>query len=129
MLVNEPRSPGMKALHNTDSGMVTWWGTRIECKSALSRRRREGSISSTDEANARALLNPLSNSWAEMQPTEEVRNLAEQFMGNHPLKAADAMQLAAAHRWAGGQPAGYEFVSLDGTLRTAAMGEGFTVVP
>ena len=43
--------------------------------------------------------------------------------------AADALQLAAAYRWAAERPQGYEFVSLDGTLRRAAEAEGFTVVP
>lgn len=119
----------MKALLDADSAMVTWWGTRTECISALSRRRREGNISKADEANALSVLAPLSGSWSEMQPTDTVRDLAEQLMGRHPLKAADAMQLAAAHRWADGQPGGYEFVSLDETLRTAAEAEGFTVVP
>jgi predicted nucleic acid-binding protein len=64
-----------------------------------------------------------------MQPTERVRVLAERLMSAHPLKAADALQLAAAFRWAAEQPGGYEFVSLDGTLRTAAAVEGFTVLP
>ena len=50
-------------------------------------------------------------------------------MERHPLKAADALQLAAAYRWAAESPQGYAFVSLDRTLRGAAKAEGFTVVP
>jgi hypothetical protein len=45
------------------------------------------------------------------------------------MKAADALQLAAALRWAAEQPDGHEFVSLDETLRRAAKVEGFTVLP
>jgi uncharacterized protein len=119
----------MQSLHGEDSDLVTWWGTRPECISALSRGKREGSLSATDVTNARALLDHLSGNWAEMQPTDRVRVLAERLMGMHPLKAADAMQLAAAFRWAAEQPSGYEFVSLDGALRTAAAAEGFTVLP
>jgi predicted nucleic acid-binding protein len=129
LLVTEPKSGTMKTLQGEDSDLATWWGTRTECISALSRLGREGSLSSTDVANARVLLNHLSGNWAEMQPTERVRVLSERFMDTHPLKAADALQLAAAYRWAAEQPGGYEFVSLDGTLRTAAAAEGFTVLP
>ncbi len=50
-------------------------------------------------------------------------------MDMYPLKAPDAMQLAAAFRWAAELPSGYEFVSLDGTLRRAAAASGFTVLP
>lgn len=119
----------METLHGEDSDLVTWWGTRTECISAISRLGREGSLSSTDVTNARVLLNHLSDNWAEMQPMERVRVLSEHFIDTHPLKAADALQLAAAYRWAAEQPGGYEFVSLDGTLRTAAAAEGFTVLP
>jgi uncharacterized protein len=119
----------MKTLHDADNDLVTWWGTRAECISALNRRQREGSLSAADVTNARALLDRLSGSWSEMQPTDRGRELAERFMDTHPLKAPDAMQLAAAYRWAGEQPSGYEFVSLDRQLRTAADAEGFTVLP
>ena len=119
----------MKTLHGADADLVTWWGTRAECLSALNRRRREGSLSSKDVANARALLDHLSGNWAEMQPTDRIRALAERIMDTHPLKAADAMQLAAAYRWAAEQPSGHEFVSLDRQLRTAASSEGFSVLP
>lgn len=129
LLVNEPKSATMKAVHSADRDLVTWWGTRGECISALSRRRREGKLSSREIVDARVLLDSLSNSWAEMQPSDRVRTLAESFMDMHPLKAADALQLAAAFRWAAERPGGYEFVSLDGTLRRAAEAEGFTVLP
>jgi predicted nucleic acid-binding protein len=129
LLVNEPQSATMKNVHSADTDLVTWWGTRPECISALNRRRREGELSSQEVADARVLLDHLSNSWAEMQPTDRVRSLAERFMDTHPLKAADALQLAAAFRWAAEHPVGHEFVSLDGTLRRAAEAEGFTVLP
>jgi len=45
------------------------------------------------------------------------------------LRAADALQLAAALAWAQEQPLGRELVSLDLRLREAAQGEGFTILP
>ena len=119
----------MKDAHDADRDLVTWWGTRGECISALNRRRREGTLSPQEVADARVLLDSLSNSWAEMQPSDRIRNLAERFMDTHPLKAADALQLAAAFRWAAERPVGHEFVSLEGTLRSAAEAEGFTALP
>jgi predicted nucleic acid-binding protein len=129
LLISEPKSATMKNLLGEDAELITWWGTRAECISALNRRRREGSLSSTDVTNARTILDQLSGSWSEMQPTKRVRVLAERFMDTHPLKASDAMQLAAAFRWAAEQPGGHEFVSLDGTLRRAAAASGFAVLP
>jgi hypothetical protein len=43
----------------------------------------------------------------------------------HPLRAADALQLAAAYVAAERRPATLEFVTLDDRLRLAAMKEGF----
>ena len=129
LLVNEAQSTIMRTVHGSDSDVVTWWGTRTECISALKRQSREGTLSPNDEANARVVLNQLSASWAEMQPTDRIRTLSERFMDTHPLKAADAMQLAAAFRWAAERPDGHEFVCLDRTLRRAARAEGFKVLP
>jgi uncharacterized protein len=119
----------MRTIHGADNDIVTWWGIRAECISALNKLRRQGKLSSQEVADARVLLDHLSNSWAEMQPTERVRMWAERFMDAHPLKAADALQLAAAFRWAAEHSDGHEFVSLDGTLCRAAEAEGFTVLP
>jgi hypothetical protein len=47
----------------------------------------------------------------------------------HPLRAADALQLAAALIWVEEQPHGESFVSLDPRLRDSAAREGFTLVP
>lgn len=62
-------------------------------------------------ADARAVLDHLSNSWAELQPTDRVCTLAKRFIDTHPLKAADPLQLAAAFKWAAERPDGHEFVS------------------
>lgn len=65
----------------------------------------------------------------EIEPSEEVRNLASQFAGKHPLRAADALQLAAALYWCGGNTCKESFVCLDDRLRGAAALEGFRVLP
>ena len=47
----------------------------------------------------------------------------------HPLRAADALQLAAALEWAKGKPSGRTFITLDKQLALAATREGFMVLP
>jgi uncharacterized protein len=47
----------------------------------------------------------------------------------HPLRAADAFQLAAAQAWRQQDPSGASFVCLDERLRDAAAREGFSSLP
>ena len=74
-----------------------------------------------------ARLANLRGMWIEVQPTESVRDLAEALVQRHPLRAADAMQLAAALIWSNRQTRNRAFVCFDGRLAEAAVKEGFTV--
>ena len=112
-----------------DTSMVVWWGTRTECVSALMRRTREGGTTRADERAARHVLHSLASAWMEMQPNEALRDTAERLLAVHPLRAADALQLAAALSWCGQAPAGQHFVTFDQRLRDASFREGFTVLP
>ena len=125
----ESESEVIQELVRADSDMVVWWTTRVECVSALSRRLREGSIPSGAELKAKAILSALSSAWSEVQPTELVRLRAERLLMVHPLRAADAFQLAAALTWAQESPVGLDFVCLDQALRLAVAKEGFTALP
>jgi predicted nucleic acid-binding protein len=129
LVSREPFSDGMRRLLEEDVGMVVWWATRVECVSAISRRAREGLLGTEGEAAARGLLDDLSESWTEAQPTARLRGLAEQSLTAHPLRAADALQLAAALIWCGYQTRGCSFVCLDERLRTAASRSGFVLLP
>ncbi len=129
LVSREPFSDEMRRLLEEDVGMVVWWATRVECVSAISRRAREGLLGAEGEAAARGLLGDLSESWTEAQPTARLRGLAEQALTAHPLRAADALQLAAALIWCGPQTRGCSFVCLDERLRTAASRSGFDLLP
>ena len=65
----------------------------------------------------------------EIDPWSEVRERAIQLAMKHPLRAADALQLAAALDWCNGDTRGESFVCLDDRLRGAAALEGFRVLP
>jgi hypothetical protein len=125
----EKTSEEMKGLMEEDEDIIVWWTTRIECLSALSRRKREGVLPSGDEGKARTVLSALAAAWSEVQPTETVRLRAERLLSIHPLRAADAFQLASALIWAQETPRGLDFVCLDQNLREAALKEGFSVQP
>jgi hypothetical protein len=119
----------MKSLLDTDEEMVVWWATRVECLSALMRRHREAALASEAEQKAKSVLHVLSAGWSEVQPTEVLRRRAERLIAVHPLRSADALQLAGALVWAQDSPQGLEVVCLDRNLREAASREGFIVLP
>ena len=119
----------MIRLRQSDPFIVTWWTTREECHSAMERRVRAGSLTVAQARWARTRLAALSARAYEVPPSEAIRADAERLLGAYPLRAADALHLAAAHAWALGNPAGREFVCLDERLRTAAQVEGFGLLP
>lgn len=128
LLVTEPGSPECCRLLREDSVVVVWWGTPVECESALQRRLREGSLTSGDAAQARRALDHLAAAWLEVPPGEELRRLARRLLRTHPLRAADALQLAAALSLAGRGKEKLRFVSADQRLAQAADIEGLEVV-
>ncbi len=129
LLLDEPRTADMLAILREDDHMFVWWGTRIECVSALTRRTREGALAQKEETKARTILSALIDSWSETQPTNAVRTRAERLLATHPLRAADAFQLAAALAWSDPEQGPRVFVCLDSRLRTAAQKEGFRIEP
>ena len=81
-----------------DREMIVWWASPVQCGSAVHRLRREGAF-----------------------VAEDVAATALRLLAVHPLRAGDALQLAAALVWAqASRPGGREFVFLDDRLRTAA---------
>jgi uncharacterized protein len=128
LLVDEPQHGELESLLGVDPAMVVWWGTTVECASALARREREGFIGALVMRAAQERLRALSAQWHEVQPTQSLRNLAERMLRVHPLRAADSLQLAAALVAAEHDPASLEFVCLDDRLLEAAEREGFATV-
>jgi hypothetical protein len=106
--------------------MLVWWGSAVECISALARLERDGALSSPTLALQR--LQQLSAGWHEIDPSDEIRETAARFLRVHPLRAADALQLAAAFAAAERRPASLEIVTLDDRLADAARKEGFALL-
>ncbi len=130
LCVRETPTDFVRHLIDRDRQMAVWWGTLVECESALARRRRQGGWTDIADREGRIQLLDLASAWHSIDPSAAVRDRAVRLVRVHPLTAADAFQLAAALMWGGGDPvAGMEFVTLDERLARAARLEGFTVVP
>ncbi|MBK8574883.1 MAG: type II toxin-antitoxin system VapC family toxin [Elusimicrobia bacterium] len=129
LIVNEPRSGVLRYLIRQDEQMIVWWGTLLECFSALARREKDGLLRAPDVVRAREQIEGLVEGWTEIISGEDLRQSAERAIFLHPLRAADSLQLAAALVWVRHQPHHHEFVCLDHSLRDAARAEGFHVIP
>jgi predicted nucleic acid-binding protein len=128
LIGTESSSITVVAAYAADPAIVTWWGTRVECTSAVSRRERDGDWSAIEVALAVERLAALADQWQEIEPAEVVRTTAARLLRTHPLRAADALQLAAAIVAADGEPRSLTFVTLDTRLALAARREGFPVL-
>lgn len=128
LLVSETTTEQVAALLSEDRQMHVWWGTEVECASTLARLEREGVDPGIIET-ALSRLTMLRDDWNEIAPVSAVRVTAKRFLRLHPLRAADALQLAAAFALGDGDPGSVSFVSLDDRLRQAARLEGFPLLP
>jgi predicted nucleic acid-binding protein len=124
LCVQQSITPHAVALHKTHD-VVAWWAAPVEIASALARLVRLQQIIPTDYAKARKLAKALSDSWSLIQPSDVLRARALQLVDQYDLRAADAMQLAAAMEWCEGAPQGRVFLSADQRLREAALLVGF----
>ncbi len=127
LLVAEESTRRLQTLAAEDSAMLVWWGSTVECISALARLERDGALNVRAMALALQRLRQLSAGWHEVDPSDEIRETAARFLRVHPLRAADALQLAAAFAAAERRPASLELVTLDERLANAARKEGFAV--
>jgi len=128
LLMAESPTPAVLALAAEDPAMLVWWGTEVECASAISRLEREGLVDETAATKAFERLKQLAAAWHEVDPTDAVREAAVRFLRVHPLRAADSLQLAAAFMAAERRPASLEVITLDDRLGAAARKEGFTLI-
>jgi len=127
LLVEESATTAAMDLYRKDPVLLVWWGSLVECASALARLERDGGLSAGAATEALGRLKDLSSAWHEVQPVEEIRETAARFLRVHPLRTADALQLASAFVASEGRPSTLDFVTLDERLALAASKEGFPV--
>lgn len=128
LLAEDAATNRVQAVYGEDSTMIVWWGTPVECMSALARLEREERLDAVSITKAARRLKQMQRLWQEVQPLETLRDIAMRLLRVHPLRAADSLQLAAAIMASEHRPSTMEFVCLDARLALAAQREGFNVI-
>jgi len=124
LCVGQTTTPRAIALYKSYEAVI-WWATPVEIASALARLMRMKQLDSGGWAKARQLAAALADAWFVIQPSDALRAQATQFVDRYDLRAADALQLAAALEWCQDIPQGRVFLTADQKLREAAVLTGF----
>ncbi len=127
LLVQEPETAALLELYPGDD-VVAWWGSDVECASAVTRLERSGQLSAADTAESLRRLRGLANGWHVVEPSESIKEIARRLLRVHDLRVADSLQLAAAVTASEQRPASLELVCRDQRLALAADREGFAVL-
>ncbi len=120
-------SPSVQELSETYD-VVVWWATPVEARSAFARELRDGTLTQLEYKQALQKFNVIRAGWYEIQPAEELREIAESMLERYQLRGADALQLAAAYVWSGGRPFERHFICCDKRLLDAAKKVGFHII-
>ncbi|MGQ0643154.1 MAG: type II toxin-antitoxin system VapC family toxin [Gemmatimonadaceae bacterium] len=128
LIVAETTSARLEDLMREDPAAVTWCGSAIECTSALARLERDGALGAADVRAAIERLRQAMLGWIEVPASTDVRDQAMRLLRVHKLRAADAIQIAAAIVAADYHASALEFVTLDGRQGEVAEREGFRVL-
>lgn len=126
LLVAEETSASAADLLRTDPAMAIWWATRVECVSALARLERESSLSMEALVQALRRVDRIESGSVVVEPAQSVKNEAQRLLRRYDLRAADALQLAAACVLRD-QAGPLDFASEDQRLIAAAFREGFAI--
>ena len=78
--VEEPHRQTALRVLDADEHIVVWWGTSIEYVAAISRRERDGSLTTDEVAAHLSRLNALSQVWYEVQQSRRAgQTLRDEF--------------------------------------------------
>jgi len=118
---------GFQRPHSTLCATV-WWSTQIEIISGLTRLLRMREIDGTEFVEGKQVARAVAMTWSAIDPSAHIEREARALLELYPLRAADALQLAAALAWCEGKPKGKVFLSFDQRLSDAAGQAGFTLL-
>lgn len=129
LIVAETESDWARDRLAEDDRIVTWAWTRTEIVSAIERRTREGALTRLQRRNVLRNFDAFATHWDEVTDVLSVRSRANLLLARHPLRAANAGQLAAAILVQEQLNSKLTFVCLDQRLSIAAELEGLHVIP
>ncbi len=113
----------------SDSDVIVWTMSKVEVFSALCRRFRQNGINEGVFDSAKKRIDGFFDAAFEIVSVPKVKERALRLLQIHSLKAADALQLAAALIVTQEVPAKLTFMSFDEQLNIAAKREGFIINP
>lgn len=128
LLVQEASTESLARIYLEDRSITVWWSSAVECASSIARLERQGLMPGAEALNAAQRLQTLRTIWKEISPSDLMRDQAMRLLRLHPLRAGDALQLAAAWVASEQRPVSMEFVCLDQRLAKAALLEGFKII-
>ncbi|MDP3296400.1 MAG: type II toxin-antitoxin system VapC family toxin [Thermodesulfovibrionia bacterium] len=86
LCIEEPQTKIVQDIAKKDNALVVWWGSLVECYSAFARLYREGSLKYQEEEQVREVLFSLASVWTEIEPSEDIRDIAVRLLLNHSFK-------------------------------------------
>ena len=116
LLIAETSTRRLQAFAASDPDMLVWWGSKVECVSALARLERDTALAPQAAVRAFGRLEQLAADWHEIDPSDILREAAARFLRVHAFIAAEQ------------RPASLEMLTLDERLAGAAQKEGFSVI-
>ena len=127
--VDEKATRSVRDLSREDPELMVWILSEVEITSALWRRRRANELTEIVRADAQRQMDLTLSNAVTVADVPAVVRRARRLLASHTLRAADAMQLAAALLACEDEPSRLPFVTIDDRLADAAAREGFTIAP
>jgi len=127
LYVKETGSPAVRAACDRSEALATSRLSYVEAYAAAARRVREGGLSRKARARFAENLERDWQDYAIVEVSEVVCRLAVELAGRHPLRAADALQLASALFLRESARQSVLFLCFDERLVAAAQEEGLAV--
>ncbi|HEX2121152.1 MAG TPA: PIN domain-containing protein [Thermoanaerobaculia bacterium] len=125
LIFRESSSGAMRRLFTSDDAVLVSFLTPLELQAAVRRRTRLLNADAVERIEAGRRL--LESRMLVIDDAGATVATAREILVTHALRAADAVQLAAALIARAGGPR-FDFVSLDTDLSAAARAEGFPVL-
>lgn len=129
LLLTEKQSDYCLQILKDDQDVLLWCLSRVEIVSAMTRRLREQSLTFGEFQSAKIRLQHILEGAYQITALEKVMNRAVRLLEVHPLRAADACQLASVLVATQEDPYRVSLICFDERLKEAAIKEGFVVNP
>ena len=126
LCVLQPKTDTARRLYENYE-IVVWWATQVEMISGLTRLERMGQITQEQFLVGKRIARGIVRNWRSVGSTNSLAVHACSLLELYPLRAADALQLAAALEWCEGKPKGRVFLTFDKRLGESAVQAGFTL--